>query len=257
MAIGLVHAHTARFHLALGDIGMVGSYAAIVTILLLGAAGLLAIQLFALRGDRTSYRMKIDAGDEEFRRVWREAAWPLLYAILFIGARRVLDIYFGGTFNAKFHDRGYYMGLEFGKTYGVAVPELGVDQRAIFVIDANDVIRYVEYVPEEDLLLLYNACGAFVYPSLYEGFGLPVIEAMACGTPVACSNVTSLPEVAGDAALYFDPCSVGEMAEAIARLAGDAELQGELSQAGLRRAASFSWRKAAEETRRVFAEALG
>ncbi|NPV58415.1 MAG: glycosyltransferase family 4 protein [Actinobacteria bacterium] len=118
-------------------------------------------------------------------------------------------------------------------------------------------VKHVQYVPEKDLLLLYNACGAFVYPSLYEGFGLPVIEAMACGTPVACSNVTSLPEVAGDAALYFDPCSVGEMAEAIARLAEDAELRGELSQAGLRRAASFSWRKAAEETRQVFAEALG
>ncbi len=121
----------------------------------------------------------------------------------------------------------------------------------------QDRVKHVEYVPEEDLLLLYNACGAFVYPSLYEGFGLPVIEAMACGTPVACSNVTSLPEVAGEAALYFDPASVEEMASAIARLAGDEGLRQELSQAGMRRAASFSWRRAAEETRRVFAEVLG
>ncbi len=118
-------------------------------------------------------------------------------------------------------------------------------------------VKHVEYVCEEDLLLLYNACGAFVYPSLYEGFGLPVIEAMACGTPVACSNATSLPEVAGDAALYFDPTSVEEMASAVSRLVDDQGLREELSRAGMRRAASFSWRKAAEETRRVFAEVLG
>ncbi len=118
-------------------------------------------------------------------------------------------------------------------------------------------VKHVEYVSEEDLLLLYNACGLFVYPSLYEGFGLPVIEAMACGTPVACSNVTSLPEVAGEAALYFDPLSVEEMAGAVARAASDGELREKLGRAGLERAAFFSWRKAAEETRRVFREVLG
>ncbi|MCX7806261.1 MAG: hypothetical protein N3A38_13895, partial [Planctomycetota bacterium] len=80
---------------------------------LLGAAGLLAIQLFALRRDLPAYRFAIDLKDGDFRAVWREAAWPLLYAVLFVGARRVLDIYFGGEFNARFGDRGYYMGLEF------------------------------------------------------------------------------------------------------------------------------------------------
>jgi len=118
-------------------------------------------------------------------------------------------------------------------------------------------VKRLEYVSDEELLLLYNACGAFVYPSLYEGFGLPVIEAMACGAPVACSNVTSLPEVAGEAALYFDPLSVEDMSGAVARLVGEEGLREDLSQAGLRRAASFSWRRAAEETRRIFAEALG
>jgi glycosyltransferase involved in cell wall biosynthesis len=118
-------------------------------------------------------------------------------------------------------------------------------------------LKHVEYVSEEDLLLLYNSCSLFVYPSLYEGFGLPVIEAMACGTPVACSDVTSLPEVAGDAALYFDPTSVEEMADAVARILGESALRDELARAGTDRAATFSWRRAAEETRLVFREVLG
>lgn len=120
----------------------------------------------------------------------------------------------------------------------------------------GDVVR-LDYVPDEDLLLLYNACGLFAYPSLYEGFGLPVIEAMACGAPVVCSRVTSLPEVAGEAALYFDPLDVEDMAEAVMRALSDAGLRKELERKGLERAAGFSWRKAAEETRSVFREAAG
>lgn len=118
-------------------------------------------------------------------------------------------------------------------------------------------VRHVDYVSEEDLLLLYNACGLFVYPSLYEGFGLPVIEAMACGTPVACSSTTSIPEVAGDAAVYFDPENVEEMADAIRRVTVDAPLGEKLSRAGMERAATFSWRRAAEKTAAVFKEAAG
>ncbi|MBN2026826.1 MAG: glycosyltransferase family 4 protein [Actinobacteria bacterium] len=117
-------------------------------------------------------------------------------------------------------------------------------------------LKHVEFISEDDLLLLYNACGLFVYPSLYEGFGLPVIEAMACGAPVVCSGVTSLPEVAGDAALFFDPLSVEEMAHAVARAAGDAALREDLMRAGKARAASFSWRRAAEETLQVFREII-
>lgn len=114
-----------------------------------------------------------------------------------------------------------------------------------------------EYVPEEDMLLLYNACGMFVYPSIYEGFGLPVIEAMACGAPVACSRATSLPEVGGDAVEYFDPLDVEEMADTIARVLGDSSLRERLSAAGPGRASSFSWRRAAEETLAVLREAAG
>lgn len=118
-------------------------------------------------------------------------------------------------------------------------------------------VVHIPYVPEEDLLLLYNACDFFVYPSLYEGFGLPVIEAMACGKPVACSRATSLPEVAGEAALYFDPLDTESMAEAIEKLLLDDKLRGELGRAGLRRASSFSWRRAAKETLEVFREVAG
>jgi glycosyltransferase involved in cell wall biosynthesis len=120
----------------------------------------------------------------------------------------------------------------------------------------EDRIVQVDFVSDSDLLLLYNACGLFVYPSLYEGFGLPVIEAMACGTPVACSNVTSLPEVAGDAVVYFDPTKVEEIADAIVRIVSDGAFQEELREAGMARASSFSWRRAAQETLEVFTGVL-
>ncbi len=119
------------------------------------------------------------------------------------------------------------------------------------------LVIHLEYVTEEELLCLYNACGLFVYPSLYEGFGLPVVEAMACGVPVACSRVTSLPEVAGEAAAYFDPLDVRDMARVLASLVADPEERERLSRAGLARVARFSWRRAAEETLRVFREVAG
>lgn len=118
-------------------------------------------------------------------------------------------------------------------------------------------VIHLEYVTEEELLCLYNACGLFVYPSLYEGFGLPVVEAMACGAPVACARATSLPEVAGEAAAYFDPLDVEDMARVLASLLTDHEEQERLSRAGVERAAGFSWRRAAEQTLRVFREAAG
>ena len=121
----------------------------------------------------------------------------------------------------------------------------------------SERVRHVEYVTEEDLLLLYNACGLFAYTSLYEGFGLPVIEAMACGAPVVCSNVTSIPEVAGDAALYFNPEITEEIGEVIASALSDATLRDRLGKAGIERAAGFSWRRTATETLGVFNKVLG
>ena len=104
---------------------------------------------------------------------------------------------------------------------------------------------------------LYAEADFFVYPSLYEGFGLPVLEAMACGTPVITSNVSSLPEVAGGAALLVDPASTTELSDAMLRLAGDAELRAQLRIKGLRRAAVFSWERTAEETWQIYQEVMG
>jgi glycosyltransferase involved in cell wall biosynthesis len=117
-------------------------------------------------------------------------------------------------------------------------------------------VLQLDFVSDEEMLALYNACGLFIYPSLYEGFGLPVIEAMACGAPVACSNATSLPEVAGDAAVYFDPFEVEDIAGAIVSLISDESSRSELAMAGIERAAGFSWQKAAERTVEVFEEAV-
>ena len=112
-------------------------------------------------------------------------------------------------------------------------------------------VHFVGYVPQEDLPALISGASVFVLPSLYEGFGLPVLEAMACGTPVVCSNVSSLPEVAGDAALLVDPHDTGQLAQALSRVLDDAELGRELAQRGLRRASRFSWEHCAEEILRV------
>jgi len=115
----------------------------------------------------------------------------------------------------------------------------------------EDVIILGE-VPAQDMPLLYNLADLFVYPSLYEGFGLPVLEAMACGCPVVCSNMTSLPEVAGDAALMVDPRDISSLADAMYTVLTDAQARGDLIEKGLARAASFTWEKTARKTLEVF-----
>ncbi|HEY77313.1 MAG TPA: glycosyltransferase family 4 protein [Thermoflexia bacterium] len=109
-------------------------------------------------------------------------------------------------------------------------------------------VRWLGPVPESDLPALYAGATAFVFPSLYEGFGLPVLEAMACGVPVLCSNVSSLPEVAGDAAVIFDPTDPEAIADALLRVLGDADLRADLRDRGLRRARMFSWEQSARAT---------
>lgn len=111
------------------------------------------------------------------------------------------------------------------------------------------------YVPDDDLPALLSAALAFVYPSLYEGFGLPVLEAMACGAPVLCSNVSSLPEVAGDAALYIDPLDTGSLAGALAEMTTNEGLRNELVDRGFRQIKDFSWQRCAQETLQVLDEA--
>jgi glycosyltransferase involved in cell wall biosynthesis len=118
-------------------------------------------------------------------------------------------------------------------------------------------VHFTGYVPFEHLPAIYNLGDFFVFPSLYEGFGLPVVEAMACGVPVLTSNTSSLGEIAGDAAETIDPMDTDAMAAAILRLATDAELRRDRAERGLRRARSFSWEQSAREMLAVYHRAAG
>jgi glycosyltransferase involved in cell wall biosynthesis len=106
---------------------------------------------------------------------------------------------------------------------------------------ATEGVHFTGRVPESRLPSLYRGAEALVFPSLYEGFGLPLLEAMACGTPVVTSNVTALPEVAGDAALLVDPTSIEQIADAIKRIVRDTTLREQLRKKGLARATQFRW----------------
>jgi glycosyltransferase involved in cell wall biosynthesis len=123
--------------------------------------------------------------------------------------------------------------------------------------ELQDRVVMPGYVPEQDLPALMSGALAFVYPSLYEGFGLPVIEAMACGTPVMTSRSSSLAEIADGAALMVDPRDEAAMAEGLRALAGDASLRARLAQQGRERAALFSWDRTGRETVAAYREALG
>lgn len=120
----------------------------------------------------------------------------------------------------------------------------------------TDTVIFPGYVHSEELPLWYNAATVFAYPSLYEGFGMPVTEAQACGTPVLTSRSSSLPEAAGDAALFVDPQDVDEIAAGLDRLLTDAELRQDLSSRGLAHAGSFSWSRTARQTAQVYRRAL-
>lgn len=121
------------------------------------------------------------------------------------------------------------------------IKQLGLQEEVIFL----------DYVPEKDLPGLYNMAELFVFPSFYEGFGLPVLEAMACGTPVISSNVSSLPEVVGNAGIMVNPKNIGALAEAMHKVLEDGELREKMVGKGLKRAAQFSWETSAQETLKI------
>ena len=114
-------------------------------------------------------------------------------------------------------------------------------------------VQLAGYVTDDLLPALYSGAEFFAFPSLYEGFGLPVLEAMAAGTPVLCSSTTSLPEVAGEAALLVDPLQVESIAAGLQQMADDATLRAKLKEQGLARAKSFQWDQAARQTWDVLA----
>jgi len=115
---------------------------------------------------------------------------------------------------------------------------------------AEDIL-FTGFVATEDVPLLYQAADIFVFPSLYEGFGLPILEAMACGTPVACSRISSMPEVAGDAAILFDPNEESSITSAIGSIICGTDLRKDLSARGLERSRQFSWARTAAQTLQV------
>ncbi len=127
--------------------------------------------------------------------------------------------------------------------YGL-VRQLGLDQKVLFA----------GYVPEKLLAWLYSASRCFLYPTLYEGFGFPVLEAMACGAPVIASNCTSVCEIAGDAAMLVDPSSEEAIGSALVRLLGDEPLRRQLIQQGRARAQKFDWQDTVQKTQGVYAE---
>jgi glycosyltransferase involved in cell wall biosynthesis len=109
-------------------------------------------------------------------------------------------------------------------------------------------VRFVGHLPEDDLAAVYNMADLFVFPSLYEGFGLPPLEAMACGLPVVASSAPALAEVLNGAALLVDPSDVNALAEASAKALGDRRLRSRLRRQGLERASQFSWQRTARGT---------
>jgi glycosyltransferase involved in cell wall biosynthesis len=127
-------------------------------------------------------------------------------------------------------------------------------RRAVHQNQLHKYVRFLGYLPEETLAVMYRLAGVFVFPSLYEGFGLPPLEAMASGTPVVTSNVSSLPEVAGDAAVLVDPYDPQAIADGIFRVLTDEALRRDLRRKGLARARQFSWEQSVRRIRDIYAQ---
>jgi len=130
-------------------------------------------------------------------------------------------------------------------------------RRAVHRYQLHKYVRFLGYLPEETLAVMYRLAGAFVFPSLYEGFGLPPLEAMASGTPVVTSNVSSLPEVAGNAAELVDPYDPEAIADGIYRVLTDVDLRRDLRRKGLARASQFSWATSVRRVREIYGEVAG
>ena len=137
---------------------------------------------------------------------------------------------------------------------GDEISKLPALRRAVHSHKLHKHVRFLGYQPDETLAILYRLASLFVFPSLYEGFGLPPLEAMACGTPVVTSNVSSLPEVTGDAAILVDPYDVASIADGMQRVLTTPALSAELRTKGVARAREFSWERSVARTRRVYEE---
>lgn len=128
-------------------------------------------------------------------------------------------------------------------------------KRQVTKLGLSNQVRFLEWVSDEELVLLYNAASLFVFPSLYEGFGLPLVEAMACGTPVLAAEKSSIPEIVGESALLIDPNDLEDICGKIVEVLADEDLRIDLSNRGLFRVADFSWEKCARETIDIYEKA--
>jgi glycosyltransferase involved in cell wall biosynthesis len=137
---------------------------------------------------------------------------------------------------------------------GDEISKLPALRRAVHRNKLHKHVRFLGYLKDDTLTVLYRLASVFVFPSLYEGFGLPPLEAMASGTPVVTSNVSSLPEVTGDAAVLVDPYDVDSIGDGMRRVLDDPRLAEELRIKGLKRAREFSWEHSVEKTQRVYRE---
>ena len=140
---------------------------------------------------------------------------------------------------------------------GDEISKLPALRRAVHSHKLHKHVRFLGYLPDDMLTILYRLAAVFVFPSLYEGFGLPPLEAMACGTPVVTSNISSLPEVAGDAAVLVDPYDVESIVDGIARVLTDTTLADDLRRRGLIRAREFSWERSAAQTFAQYMDVAG
>jgi glycosyltransferase involved in cell wall biosynthesis len=140
---------------------------------------------------------------------------------------------------------------------GDEISRLPALRRAVHRNKLHKFVRFLGYLKDDTLTVLYRLASVFVFPSLYEGFGLPPLEAMASGTPVVTSNVSSLPEVTGDAAVLVDPYDPDSIGEGMRRILDDPRLAEELRIKGLQRAREFSWARSVEKTQRVYREIAG
>jgi glycosyltransferase involved in cell wall biosynthesis len=140
---------------------------------------------------------------------------------------------------------------------GDEISKLPALRRAVHKHKLHKHVRFLGYQPDDTLAVLYRLAEVFVFPSLYEGFGLPPLEAMACGTPVVTSNVSSLPEVTGDAAVLVDPYEVESIADGVQRVLTDPALGAELRKKGIARAREFSWERSVARTQELYREVGG
>ncbi|MBI2944021.1 MAG: glycosyltransferase family 4 protein [Candidatus Wallbacteria bacterium] len=195
---------------------------------------------------------KLSAEELERRRLDAVGDGPFL---LGVGAR-IPRKNFGRLIEAValLRKRGFPHRLVIAGPPGLSQPEL---ERLVEAHGLGSAVVFIGYADDEMLLTLYNRAALFVYPSIYEGFGIPMIEAMACGTPVACSRTSCMPEVAGDAAQYFDPYDAASIATACeAALAEGGQVRADRIALGFARAARFTWEEAARQTAAVFRRTL-